>query len=1269
MGFRPIQSIQPITPQSGGFRQLGQITPEVQPEPTKEPGVLGSIFSKETLKGEPSFKADVETGKVLPNVARTFGNIPSSAFALATPVNPFNVESPINIGGAAVRGFTKGKDIIEEKGALGGAKQIGSSFLDLLGKGFKAPGEAYIKYLESTGYLSKEDMSVDPSKLIQTSFTKPAEFIAKTAIEDPLLIPSFMFGGGAVKGKDIISKTARPTIEVAEDVAKTVADLTRKSEAQINNTIIKKYKKGVTPLLHGKTTLGTAARYDKNIITAAKTIEENKPKLQFTDELGDVVKEGKTPVTLNELAQSLEQTKKSIFSQYDELATKAGDKGLEIKLDGIADQLDEFIANKALQLTSPKTITYAEALKERLEGIGKLDAKTAQEAIQNYNKSLEAYYRNPSYDAASQATLDAMIVNKMRETLDKGITGLTGEQYQTLKNKYASLKSIERDVLKANLKEARKSSKGLIDYTDIFSAGEAVAGIMSLNPALFAKGAAQKGIATYYKYLNSKNKAIRDMFRAVEKSRTAPKGTRTSRTKKKLGSITPKGGLSIEDVSKKKDQRIPKDSEASRSKRSASRTRAKSARSEAKRSERDLKKDLKTKTDSKTAIKTNIINNTTTKTSKSKQLGKLAPKKVKQIDNETKNEMLDVVEYLRGGKETKNIEDTLSRLMEKYGIDQELSSARIATKFEKLVEKTKTKDISPREILPSKLGTITPKKTLGSLFTKKDPDLILNPKKDVLMKDIAGNKFTIESGAGIAVFKTKGNNYIVKTDKGQFKINKGQYENLKGQSKTSETKEFAPEFAKTEETVKGVKLKKQRDLTSKEQKELDTLISEGRQTSGFYDTEKGARAIELQKIEGTYKTTEDITKFSKYTLNGGKNYKEILIRAPEVKSKTDIIATKNTSKALSDNLYFLKDNTGKDLGSFNAISKTDAIEQFVKQESSKANFKSSHFSEPNILAHIRMNSRTYKGKKAEFLEEAQSDWNSEGRKRGFADGKFEYTVRADENVWVVKSSNGKAFDVSKSKANSGESAIKYVKENNPESTFDFSGKVPSNPLLKNWQELAVKRALKEAVDNNAEYFMWINGKQTSNRYNLATYLKKTRWETDSKGLKDIDLHKIEGGTPLNMKVDKNGTVVESHKDWNGKKLDEVLGKGLADKIMGKESGTLSGEGLSFGGEWAVNLYDKQLGNIVKKLTGKDIESFDMGLGIKDLDKLTETKELQQGIRLTPEVKAIIRSEAPKLKTPKEPTINVDSYGIPLAVLLLAKTGVGAGLGIGLLSNE
>ena len=47
-------------------------------------------------------------------------------------------------------------------------------------------------------------------------------------------------------------------------------------------------------------------------------------------------------------------------------------------------------------------------------------------------------------------------------------------------------------------------------------------------------------------------------------------------------------------------------------------------------------------------------------------------------------------------------------------------------------------------------------------------------------------------------------------------------------------------------------------------------------------------------------------------------------------------------------------------------------------------FKSSHFDEPNILVHLRMNTRIdAEGNKVLFLEEIQSDWGQKGKKEGY----------------------------------------------------------------------------------------------------------------------------------------------------------------------------------------------------------------------------------------------------------------------------------------------
>lgn len=336
------------------------------------------------------------------------------------------------------------------------------------------------------------------------------------AAKDAETLVNVLTLGGAGAAEKPVANAAKAT---AEKALSTVDDafkaLVTKSEKQIESTILKKFEKGVKPLIPGKTTPTQLAGYRDDVLSAAKTINQNKGKLSFVDDTGQAIT-GKNPTSLKELNEAVEQTKKVVFQEYDSLAKKAGEAGIKIKTNPIADELDVVMQNKALSITNPNAIKYAEELKDRLMRIGDLDATTAQDVIQNYNKSLEAFYRNPSYETASRASIDAMVANRMRQVLDEGISGLTGVEYQALKNQYGALKAIEKDVIKASLRDARSNTKGLIDFADIMSGGQVVGGIMSLNPAQIATGLTQKAITNYYKFLNNPNRAIEQMFKAVE---------------------------------------------------------------------------------------------------------------------------------------------------------------------------------------------------------------------------------------------------------------------------------------------------------------------------------------------------------------------------------------------------------------------------------------------------------------------------------------------------------------------------------------------------------------------------------------------------------------------------------------------------------------------------------------------------------------------------------------------------------------------------------
>lgn len=527
------------TPVVSKFSKYGTpSTPVVSSTPDKKSG----LFSLDTLKGETTYKADTETSNPLPNIVKVAGNIPSSAAKLArgvaSPVNPLDTESPINIGANIVKGSIALKDLIKgdevvgpdgkvtrNGGIINATKNLAAGIGDTALKIFKAPGEAYMDYLDNTGYSQKPDLK----NLIKTSVTNPIEKISKIGIEDPLLIPSLLYSGpeGVAtkegKASDLISKFASPVTRGADTTIPTVVkkakdfvtEMTAKSEATIESNILKSYEKGVKPGINVKMTPAKLADYRDDVVSAVKTIKGNKANLKFTDADGmEIV--GENPKSLQQLSDSVEQTKKSIFKQYDGLAKTAGEAGIGVEMTPIASELDSVIGNKALAITSPKTIEYAQAVKDRLIRAGKLDAETAQEVIQNYNKSLEAFYRNPSYDTASQAAIDALLANRIRQALDEGISGLTGEQYGALKKQYGSLKAIEKDVIKASLRDARKNTKGLIDFTDILSGGQIVNGILSLNPAQIGSGLTQKAIAEYFKYLNNPNRAIEKMFNAAE---------------------------------------------------------------------------------------------------------------------------------------------------------------------------------------------------------------------------------------------------------------------------------------------------------------------------------------------------------------------------------------------------------------------------------------------------------------------------------------------------------------------------------------------------------------------------------------------------------------------------------------------------------------------------------------------------------------------------------------------------------------------------------
>lgn len=308
---------------------------------------------------------------------------------------------------------------------------------------------------------------------------------------------------GVTIGQIAATFGVNPEIKATQIASKSIPKiLTGKT---LNETIDQGIAKGVKPTIYGKQTMPRVQEFYDKAKIAVKTIAENKDKINLVDANGEQIQR---PKTLVDFAKAIDATKKNIYADYHAMATKAGDKGAWFDANDVVNKIDKATKDKGLV---PEVREYAASLKPELIELAGESPEIIERRIQHYNESLTGFYEGRV--SKEKARVDASIAQAMREQLDKIIEESVGPGYQGLKNKYGALKTIEKDVNKRAVVEARKSEKGFYDISDIFTGGEIVAGVLSANPALIAKGTAGIGIKAMIKKINNPNRYIEKMFK------------------------------------------------------------------------------------------------------------------------------------------------------------------------------------------------------------------------------------------------------------------------------------------------------------------------------------------------------------------------------------------------------------------------------------------------------------------------------------------------------------------------------------------------------------------------------------------------------------------------------------------------------------------------------------------------------------------------------------------------------------------------------------
>jgi hypothetical protein len=337
-------------------------------------------------------------------------------------------------------------------------------------------------------------------------------------------------------------------------------------------------------------------------------------------------------------------------------------------------------------------------------------------------------------------------------------------------------------------------------------------------------------------------------------------------------------------------------------------------------------------------------------------------------------------------------------------------------------------------------------------------------------------------------------------------------------------------------------------------------------------------------------------KYEKYQLAGGNNYREILLTLPNQWEKPRAAQTANEARiqALRQEMY---GTSGTDEIRSEISRLRNENTELQKQISEAPIYTSSHFDEPNILAHMRVNDRVdADGKKMLLVEEIQSDWHQAGREGGYKKNKSQMDA---ENLRLKKEHDSSVAQQSQL-LNEEFKAIKQQMRSLPnqdtEQVLSLRARekdilselktlsesdapiakntgVPDAPFKDTWYQLALKRLTKYAADNGYERIGLTTGKQQAERFDLSQQIGQINARPTPDGKIALEA----------MTPDMRNQVF--NKVVNANELDGIVGKEIAERIKNQieypksfddrgKSVELSGLDLQVGGEGMKKYYDE-----------------------------------------------------------------------------------------------
>jgi hypothetical protein len=357
--------------------------------------------------------------------------------------------------------------------------------------------------------------------------------------------------------------------------------------------------------------------------------------------------------------------------------------------------------------------------------------------------------------------------------------------------------------------------------------------------------------------------------------------------------------------------------------------------------------------------------------------------------------------------------------------------------------------------------------------------------------------------------------------------------------------------------------------------------------------------LERNRLEQRYikdETPADFGPESKpdYNTPGGRNYREIRVKTPaftpamekraEEIRNTDLrgwTVKKLTPKPgqVYQNPVQILDTGGNSRGTLDGkFTDEEFLQQYAKNAAERELrdtevFRENihHGDEKNVLFHLRVADHTdAQGKKGLLIDELQSDWHQQGKKKGYGPQyQDRYRAYYDTEQGPVDIAFGKTPEQLERMIKASGWDAEPIKIRIEKTADKVSQGVPDAPFKENWYQLGLKRAIKEAADKGMDRVYLTTGKTQNERYALSKQISEVHY-TDQNGL---------------YAYDKDGQLV-IHEKVSKEKLPDYIGKEASEKLINQPAvggnKVLDGIDLDVGGEGMKHWYDNQYINYLKK---------------------------------------------------------------------------------------